>query len=516
MLGKRKSGSTTIPAPTKGLVTNKPMSAMGAQEALLLDNWIAAEGDVRVREGAVNHSTPREATYKFRKLIPFNGTGGRKLLGFGETAIYDVTSPGTPVSSEAVTPAGGVAPCFTQFGFGGQSQLFVADGNALRLYNGTTWTTITGASSPPISNITTASIRGMLSHKGRLWMCVEGSAGVYYSTVGALGAMTFFTTNNFLRRGGSIIAMTTWSVDTGTGADDLLILFSSEGEVLMYAGTDPSDSSKWALVGSYFIGDVVDSNCILNFGADVLVLTSAGLYPLSRLLKVGNVRTSDSLTYNIEVSIRDAVARYRGYEGWGLAYHSELSLILLTVPVLPNRLGFIHFAMNTNTGAWSRITGWEVHSLTMMGSTMYAAGELGVDRIFEGSMDYGGSIRAQAIPAFSYFGQRGKQKHVKLVRPIYTANRAVYTGAQVLSDFSLPSGGVEVDNTEQLAEGSVWGTAVWGTSVWGGSDASVQRLWNSYAGYPGYAITLRFLIESQAPDVAWTATNFIYEEGGLL
>ena len=51
------------------------------------------------------------------------------------------------------------------------------------------------------------------------------------------------------RRGGYIKAMASWTLDGGAGMEDQLVLFSSNGEAVIYGGTDPD--SGFSLTGIF-------------------------------------------------------------------------------------------------------------------------------------------------------------------------------------------------------------------------------------------------------------------------
>ena len=82
--------------------------------------------------------------------------------------------------------------------------------------------------------------------------------------------------------GGYLVAAGTWTIDAGYGVDDNLVFITSNGEVIVYSGTDPSDITKFALVGVWRIGKPVGKRCLMKYGGDMIILTYNGLYPLDR------------------------------------------------------------------------------------------------------------------------------------------------------------------------------------------------------------------------------------------
>jgi hypothetical protein len=60
----------------------------------------------------------------------------------------------------------------------------------------------------------------------------------------------------------------TWTVDGGDGPDDRAVFVTSEGEVIVYQGTNPSSATTWAKIGSYYIGKPLGRRCLEKFGGD--------------------------------------------------------------------------------------------------------------------------------------------------------------------------------------------------------------------------------------------------------
>ena len=59
------------------------------------------------------------------------------------------------------------------------------------------------------------------------------------------GAASEFPIGNFLQKGGKIVAIIPWTIDSGHGSDDLFCILSSEGEIAVYSGTDPASLTTW-------------------------------------------------------------------------------------------------------------------------------------------------------------------------------------------------------------------------------------------------------------------------------
>ena len=86
------------------------------------------------------------------------------------------------------------------------------------------------------------------------------------------------------RRGGRIEACYTWTIDAGAGADDHFAIITSNGEVAVYRGTDPSSASDWSLIGVFMLGHPLGRRCGTKMGGDLVINSTEGLLPLSKAL----------------------------------------------------------------------------------------------------------------------------------------------------------------------------------------------------------------------------------------
>jgi hypothetical protein len=72
-----------------------------------------------------------------------------------------------------------------------------------------------------------------------------------------------------------------WTLDGGNGPDDYFVCITTEGEMVVFKGTDPSSTTAWGLVGKWNLPRPIGNRFLRPFGGDVLVLTEGGIYPQS-------------------------------------------------------------------------------------------------------------------------------------------------------------------------------------------------------------------------------------------
>ena len=126
------------------------------------------------------------------------------------------------------------------------------------------------------------------SFKGRVFYWAENKQSFWYATAGAYrgryGRVRPVSTQ--ITRGGYLVQMVTWTLDSGSGIDDLAVFIFSTGETLVYQGSDPGDVNDWSLIGRFQIGDR-SARAHMQDCRREIILTRDGYIDLSVALKDG-------------------------------------------------------------------------------------------------------------------------------------------------------------------------------------------------------------------------------------
>lgn len=134
-------------------------------------------------------------------------------------------------------------------------------------------------------------IAGMLTFKSRTYYWLKDSATFYYTDVGVIPqdnfSVTAFPTGEVSLTSTRIISMTSLSVDSGTGPDDLLVIILEGNECLVYQGSDPGSATDFAIVGRFRSPTPNYAGGFMNLGPDVIVATNEGLYSLRGTMETG-------------------------------------------------------------------------------------------------------------------------------------------------------------------------------------------------------------------------------------
>lgn len=497
------SQTAELPAPVGGLNARDSIAQMGPVDAVILTNYVCATTDVALRDGYANFATGLPGLV--RSLLVYNApNGGQKMFAASGSNIYEVTSGGA-VGAAVVTGLGSDKWQQINFATSGGNYLYIVNGiDTPYLYDGTTWTAITAASTPAITGVTTSTLSNISIFKERIWFVQRDSLMAWYLGTSAIGgSATEFDFRPMFKKGGYLVALANWTIDGGTGIDDYLVAITSEGEVAVYQGTDPASASTFARRGIFQVGNPLGRRCFEKYAGDVVLLNRDGVVPLSKALVSDRISNRIALTDKINQDITTLAKNHGSMFGWQVQLYPQQSLLLLNVPV-PG--GSVQYVMNTITGAWSKFTGWDAHCFARVGEDVYFGGNGVVAKIWNVFSDAGTEITAECLPAFSKFGTPAN-KHFKMARPIFYTNGQPTVSIAMNVDYrtTVTYGGAF---TNALV-GGVWGVGLWNVALWG-SGAALNQNWQSPSAI-GYTGALAMKVVSSAATFRWQATQYVYE-----
>jgi hypothetical protein len=509
--GLQVSQTTSIPAPIGGWNTRDPESAMKETDALRLENWWPGTADVTVRKGATYHAT--DFPTPVQSLLSYSAPGVKELFATTSTGLYDATVAGA-VGASLLTLTSGWLQHVNITVAGGSYLMAVNGADRLMRYDGASWTFVDNLTAvAPITGIATTEFSNICLFKRRLFFIEKNSMSAWYLPVASIGgAAVELPLGELFSEGGQLLAMAGWTIDGGNGSDDFAAFITTEGQLAIYKGTDPATAADWVLVGVYELGEPVGPKCFVKFGGDVLVLTQTGLTPLSSLYQSATLNREASVSNKIDSAFSAAAAAYRGLKGWEGSVLSKENLLLINIPTVEGSAA-TQFCMNTITKAWCRFTGWEALCWEVCDQDMYFGGSTFVAKALTGYADFDTNIVARAKPAFTYFRQRARTKHIKLVRPMLKVDGSISVLLGINVDFEdvNPSGAI----TFGPAISSIWDSSEWDAALWS-SEYSAQREWRSVDTKEGYCAALLLQIATKSIRVGWSSTDFAYQLGGVL
>lgn len=521
------SQPTTTPAPVMGLNAYDPIVGMGDGYALLLRNYYAQPYGCQVRRGYVRHQGGLSGTVE---TLAAHNNADKKLYAFVDNStvasLYDVTTPNieTPVAlREDLQNARWQHVNFPNVA--GVHQVAVNGADPLLWFqpDNTIVDVIAGdGAADTISGIDPAVLIDVYVHQKRLWFVEKDSTYAWYLPVEQItGEATYFDPGTNWVKGGYLDQIITWTVDDGSGSDDLIAFISSEGEVSVYAGYDPSTIDTFELKGVYYAGAPVGRRTACRYGGDVAIITQKGLVMLSELLTSTTINsTENERGRNINQLIADAVEQYGLEFGWQPFVFPNANMLIVNIPVGDDTAG--QYVMNDITNAWSEFLGYNAACWELLNQKPFFGGLGAVYRAWEGYTDDaviaddgtttpGEQVRAEGQTAFNYFGSLGIQKHMKMARPTIISRGSFSLKMAVNTDFVFDS----VPSPIYLSTNAIgrWDEELWDAVVWSGGLLT-HKVWSSVEGV-GTAFSMRLLTVSDS-ETYWASNDWLLEAGGIM
>ena len=504
------SRSVSIPAPAGGWNARDSLAAMPPLDAVKLENWFPLTNELMLRKGYSQYATGISG--QVESLLLYFAGANKEMFAVAGGAFYDVSAAGA-VGAAVVSGKTNSRWNHTNISTAGGNFLYAANGvDKPLVYDGATWTQVDGASTPAITGVTTTTLKSPIVFKNRLWFIGNNTLKTWYLPVNSIGgAAAAIDVSAVAQLGGYIVAHSSWTIDAGTGVDDYYVIVTSQGEVIIYQGTDPSSSTTWALKGVWALGAPVGDRCLYKLAGDVLYISQDGLIPLGGALQSARVNPRVALTDKIQFAVSTAVTSYGGNYGWNVTYFARENMLILNVPVAEGS-GQQQYVMNTISQQWCNFTGWEANCIEVFDNSPYFGGNGFVGKAWDTNADNSTNIAAVAIPAFSDYGVSGYNKRWTMARPIFRSNGVPAVLSSMNVDFNISA------STSPLTFSPIsyasWDAATWDVSLWG-SEFNVIQNWQGLSGVGKYG-SIQMQIASMDVDVRWVSTDVVYEVGAIL
>ena len=497
----------TIPAPTRGWNTRDGLSEMKRTYAVKLQNYFPEGSRVRLRRGTLEHATGIGTGHVETLFVHESGSVSKLFAISSAGALHDATAAG---AVEAALATGLTASRWQTAGFGGRTIMVSGEDAPMRIEADGTLETAHGW-----TGITTpANLFRVLPFKGRLMFLEKDTAKLWYGTVGGIqGALASFDLGQVHPAGGNAIALGTMSLDAGDGVDDLLVIFMDSGAALVYAGTDISSSTGWALVGVFHVGRLIGDRPLVKLGADLIAVTGSGYVPMRRVLQRGRPETLD-LSDTISTSVTELVDAFESVDGWDVIVHSHANWLLINIPIDGGR----QHAMNIQTRAWCEFIGMDAHAWAEFDADLYYGGKAGVvyqaDSETANGADERTSTAGSGKPivgevgsAYHYF-RSGRDKRFTMARSVVESDSDVQFSLGATTDFGSDAQlGTPVSVVNPRGK---WNEAAWNVASW--SAGIVQyREWQS-VDREGTALSIRLRSVTKGARISLYATDVVYEE----
>lgn len=296
------------------------------------------------------------------------------------------------------------------------------------------------AHSIAITGIATTSLTQVWSFKERLFFVEKDSQSVWYLPTESIGgAASEINLGSVFRRGGNVSFGAAWSLDSGTGLDDVCVIVSENGEVAIYQGTDPDSAATWGLTGVYDIGSPVNKHASFKMGGDLAIISEDGIIPISEAIRRDRASLKGAaITAPIENAWADAVVDETVAHRITATVFPRGTMLLVGVATLDGSDNTA-LVMNTTTRAWCRYTKWDVRCSVDANDKLYFGSNDGSVYLAEtGGSDEGTAFTGVCVPKFTARGSANKFMTRALVVTRGNATQPTFT-IKGLKDYNIPA-----------------------------------------------------------------------------
>jgi hypothetical protein len=242
-----------------------------------------------------------------------------------------------------------------------------------------------------------------ISFANRLFF-TDDNLMVYYAKPMELeGEVQELDLSFYLSRGGKIIKSFTFSTNYNDNIMTHLCFLSSEGQLITFVGTDPSDENKWSLGGIFDVPVPVSKKCFAeNVEGDVLIFSKGGIRSLRKIV----LGEKNAFTENLESGLGALLKNFNYNDGsiplCFLKYIKSKKLVMLGIPT-GNELDTIQYVFDIDIGTWSSFDNLNIVAIAeidniICGATLYSGPLL---KLFEGFLDDDKAIKASYAQGFS-------------------------------------------------------------------------------------------------------------------
>lgn len=329
--------SSYVPAPVDGLNLRTSVYELGPKEAIQLDNYLVF--DWGIRECGNFSALTQPTTGAIGQLIYFKDTNGAAMqLICMANKVYSVNnanwSTPTNLTGALTITSDAWRYCFFK------KRIFMVNATNVGLIYSISGSTL---AADTWTGLTTDNASQVFSYKQRVYYIQKNSTSVWYGPVSSVaGALTEFDVGEFLEDYGTLLFGCSWSVNQGQQNEQLFVLVTLAGEVLIYSGDYPA-APNWTILTRVQIPTPIGNQAFIRLGQDILIVTYRGVISLAGVV---SGRYEEEPYYNTSLKLGDSFGSVN------------------VKPARDPRLPFLYFAsssaqyifaLNFERGAWSRI-----------------------------------------------------------------------------------------------------------------------------------------------------------------
>ncbi len=231
---------------------------------------------------------------------------------------------------------------------------------------------------------------------------------------------------------------------------------------------------------------------------------------MSAALQSSRVNQRVSITDKIQYAVSTAVTNYGANYGWQMLLFPKGNQLYLNVPVFAGSMQQ-QYVQNNITKAWCNFVGWDANCWELYGDDPYFGANGFVGHAWNGTTDNSAAVPGTALQAFKAYGG-ARQKQCKMIRYHLTSDGSPSIYGNINVDYDVQDTSAQLD-AAPVSYGA-WDSALWDGGLWG-SGLFAFADWQTTTGI-GYTFAPFLKTASRGIQLQWTATDLVFEGGGVL
>jgi hypothetical protein len=493
-------------APIKGLNLSTELSQGDPMTASILTNFILYDDRIAVRPGwAVQRTLP--VTTATETLIPYTADSFETLLAANGLKVYNA-------STGAVIGTGFTGNDWSHTMFanlGNQKYVVMANGfNGVWSFDGATMVKEAITADPSITFFNQDNVHIVLSHMNRIFMADKANLCVFYlPLLQKSGAVKQLPLGTIFKKGGSIAALASWSIDGGDGIDDKLAIFTTEGQMAIYSGFDPD--SNFELVGVFSFDKPMHKNALALYGGDLYAQVTTGLVPMSVVIR-DQTESLGKYDKGIQPGFL-ARAKFKNRGGWAVQMEHSNGWFICNLPNGSTN-NYTQYVRKMGSAQWVEWSQVPARSWAWFRGQLWFGTDDGRICVMDANYLASGSqaTYVDCQLSWSAFGTPA-YKHFKMIRPYIATDGTPRPFIDVMTDYRTgpPTNQPEVTFA---SPGGLWDLSDWDIDSW--ASGKVQWIqWQGCAG-AGKVGAPRLAANVLGCELDLTGFDVIYERGSIL
>jgi|LQAB01.1.fsa_nt_gi hypothetical protein len=380
------------------------------------------------------------------------------------------------------------------------------------------------AKSPEIQEFSLYNVQSICSYQKRLFFIERNTNNIWYVyEAGTLyGTCATFDVSASSQKGGYLISLNEWSRAGNDNTQSLLVAINSEGECLVYSGTDPS--SNWQFVSRTQMPLLISQRNTFSYKDDLALLTMGGIFTLKNTVGSVSVQRGQSISDKIIGAIKELNGVY-DLDNWQLVYLMHLDWLLINIPEPDGT--FTQFVCNFENETWSKFIGIPSLCWTSKNEDIFFGTADGrICKFGIGTTDGSNAISFKVQTAYSLLGVSTNKKVRELSIYVFSAFRRdflieLYVDYVKQSLAKVKAIGAPIDvkickwsDKLEPEDASYWDQDYWGSEI-DMDSLRIQKLTTPMISNSGRRIgfTVSFNTKEKVEsDVAWLSSDIRYEQ----